>query len=66
MLTPAAIDNIISRGQWQDWVDLRKAVLADPALLDKVEQVCRPRISDPYAQRYHFWMRYVEKHRTAA
>jgi hypothetical protein len=64
--TPAAIDDIISRGQWQAWADLRKAVLADPALLDKIEQVCRSRISDPYAQRYHFWMRYVEKHRTAA
>lgn len=33
--TLAAIDDIISRGQWQDWVELRRAVLSDPALLDE-------------------------------
>ena len=64
--TYAAIDDVIARGRWRDWADLRRAVLTDRALLDKVEQVCRPYLSDPYAQRYHFWMRYVEKHRTFA
>lgn len=33
--TLAAIDDIISRGQWQDWVELRRAVLSGPALLDE-------------------------------
>ncbi|MBS0576696.1 MAG: hypothetical protein JSS45_09790 [Proteobacteria bacterium] len=64
--TLAAIDDVISRGRWGDWVELRRAVLADPSLLDKVERVCRTRASDPYAQRHHFWMRYAEEHRTAA
>jgi hypothetical protein len=64
--TLAAIDDVISRGRWRDWAELRRAVLADRALLDKVEQVCRPYLSDPYAQRHHFWMRHVEKHRTVA
>jgi len=64
--TLAAIDDVISRGRWQDWAELRQAVLADPALLDKVERVCRTYVRDPYAQRHHFWMRYAEKHRTAA
>jgi len=64
--TLAAIGDVISRGRWRDWVELRQAVLTDRALLDKVEQVCRPYLSDPYAQRHHFWMRYVEKHRTVA
>lgn len=64
--TLAAIDDVISRGRWNDWADLRRAVLADCAMLDKVERVCRSRISDPYAQRYHFWMHYVEEHRAAA
>jgi len=64
--TLAAIDDVISRGRWVDWADLRRAALADRTLFDKVERVCRPRISDPYAQRYHFWMHYVEEHRTAA
>ncbi len=64
--TLAAIDDIISRGRWQEWAELRRAVLSDRTLLDKVERVCRPHIADPYAQRYHFWMHYVEEHRSDA
>lgn len=63
--TLAAIDNTISRGQWNDWAELRQAVLSDLNLLDKVKRVCLPYIADPFAQRYHFWMNYVEKHRAA-
>lgn len=61
--TLAAIDDVISRGRWADWAELRRAVLADRSLLDKVERVCRSHISNPYAQRYHFWMNYVQEHR---
>jgi hypothetical protein len=64
--TLAAIDDVISRGQWGDWVELRRAIQADGALLDKVERVCRPYVSGPYAQRQHFWMRYVKEKRAAA
>ena len=64
--TPAAIDDVIARGRWQDWADLRRAVLVDRRLLDEVMQVCRSYISDPYAQRYHFWMQYAKTHRNAA
>lgn len=63
--TLAAINDIIARGKWDDWAELRMAVLADPALLDKVERICVPRIVDPYAQRYHFWMNYVKKRRAS-
>ncbi|HNG55609.1 MAG TPA: hypothetical protein PLR85_19675 [Nitrospira sp.] len=62
-LTLAAIDDIICRGKWRDWPDLRLAVLANPDVMDKVEKVCRPHLSDPYAQRYYFWTHYVNKHR---
>lgn len=62
--TMAAIDDIISRGRWQDWAELRRAVLADQGVMDKVERVCTPYIVDPYAQRHHFWKHYVEAHRT--
>jgi hypothetical protein len=64
--TLAAIDDVIVRGRWQDWAELRQAILADRALLDKVERVCRPYAADPYAQRHRFWLNYVESHRTAA
>jgi len=62
----AAIDDVISRGRWNDWAKLRQAALADASLLKKIEQVCRPRVACPYAQRYHFWMNYAEAHRTDA
>lgn len=62
--TLAAIDDVIIRGKWNDWAELRKAVLADSTLLSKVERVCRPYLADPYAQRHHFWMHYAEAHRT--
>ncbi len=61
-LTLAAIDDVISRGRWQDWVELRRAAIRDRALLENVQRVCRPYLGDPYAQRYHFWMHYAEEH----
>jgi hypothetical protein len=60
--TLAAIDDVITRGRWADWVELRRAVLADKSLLEKVAQLCRPHLSNPYAQRYHFWMNWSKKH----
>ena len=59
--TLAAIDDIISRGQWKDWADLRQAILSNSALIFKVEKICLNYISDPYAQRYHFWRNYVKE-----
>jgi hypothetical protein len=62
--TLAAIDDVIGQGQRADWAELRRALLADRALRDKVLQVCLAHVADPYQQRYHFWKRYVE-HRIA-
>lgn len=62
--TLAAIDDIIARGKWRDWADLRAAALVDPLLFDKIERVCRHRTVDPYAQRHHFWLHYVREKRT--
>jgi len=64
--TLAAIDDVISRGRWGDWAELRRAVLSDRSMLGKVERVCLAHSADPYAQRYHFWMRYVEEHGPAS
>lgn len=61
-LTLAAIDDIISRGKRPDWEALRRAVLAQPALWEKIVRVCRAQSADPRAQRYHFWMHYAEAH----
>jgi hypothetical protein len=60
--TLAAIDDVIARGERQHWAELRQAVLQDPSVLEKVLQVCRAHVGDPYAQRYHFWKHYAEHH----
>ncbi len=60
--TLAAIDDCIARGQRRDWIDLRRAVLADRVILEKVRRVCQVHVADQYAQRYHFWMHYAERY----
>jgi hypothetical protein len=60
--TLAAIDDVISRGRWVDWAEMRQAALKDRAMCQDIQHICRARISDPYAQRYHFWMNYVKDH----
>jgi hypothetical protein len=57
--TPVAIDDVIARGKRQDWEALRRALLADPSLAQRIRAVCQPRLANPYAQRYHFWNHYV-------
>ena len=61
-----AIDDVIERGRWSDWVSLREDCIGQPELLDGIERVCAPRIADPYAQRHHFWMSFVRQRRAAA
>jgi hypothetical protein len=58
----AAIDDVIERGKKDDWLELRRAALSDRLILDRIRKVCFAHIADPYAQRYHFWMNYVEHH----
>lgn len=60
--TLAAIDDVIGRGKRQDWADLRRAALRDRGILEKVLRVCAAHVQDPYAQRYHFWKLYAERH----
>lgn len=58
--TLAAIDDVIARGKRADWENLRSALLHSPQLAQKIRQVCRPNLANPTAQRYYFWMHYVE------
>lgn len=62
--TLAAIDDVIARGRRDDWAALRQAALADRAVMEKVLRVCQAHSADLYAQRYHFWKQYAERHLT--
>ena len=59
-LSLAAIDDVICRGSWQDWVDLRGRGLASSVVLERVQRICRPHLANGYAQRYHFWMNHAQ------
>jgi hypothetical protein len=60
--TLAAIDDVIARGNRKDWAELRQAALADRTVMEKIRGVCLAYVSDPYAQRYHFWRHYADRH----
>lgn len=60
--TLAAIDDVIGRGNRSDWAELRRAVLRDRLLLEKVLRVCAAHVKDPFDQRFHFWKHYAEQH----
>lgn len=63
--SPPAIDDVIARGSWRDWVELRRAALGDPKVMERIGRIARARAADPYSQRFHFWMHYVEERRAA-
>lgn len=62
--TLAAIDDTIARGKRRDWAELRQAALVDRTIFEKVLRVCLAHTADPYAQRYHFWKQYAQRHLT--
>ena len=64
--TPAAIDDIIQRGNLADWRDFHHAIQQDSALFDIIKRVCNAYVSDPYAQRHHYWMNYAKAYAPAA
>ena len=64
-LSLAAIDDVICRGGWQDWIDLRGRVLQSSDVFERVQRVCRPHVANGYAQRNHFWMNYAKPHSPA-
>jgi hypothetical protein len=64
-LTLAAIDNVIDRGQRESWASLLGAVDASPDVRSRVLRVCAARVSDDFAQRYHFWNNYASRQATA-
>jgi hypothetical protein len=59
--TLAAIDDIISNGQWDAWEKLRLALRRQAGIRDKILRVCNARVNDPSAQRHHFWRDYAQK-----
>ena len=56
------MDDVIARGAWTDWIDLRAAALCDRTILEKIARIAVTRANDSYAQRYHFWRNYAEAH----
>ena len=60
--TPSAIDTVIARGKRADWIALKAAALAEPALIEEIIKVCSSRIANARTQRYSAWKEFAEKH----
>jgi prepilin-type N-terminal cleavage/methylation domain-containing protein len=56
-LSLAAIDDVIARGKRKDWEELRLAVLASPAFLKKIQQVCRAHSANVNCDKQHISLR---------
>jgi hypothetical protein len=59
-----AVDDIIRRGGWRDWVALRRAAVGDPAVRERIRRLCLAAELDPEAegaQRLTFWRKYVQR-----
>lgn len=61
--TLAAIDDVICRGRWQDWADMRSAALEDPSLFASIRRICVARAPEAAAMRHRFWLHYVDARR---
>ena len=61
--TLAAVDDIIRRGGWRDWVELRRAALRDGAVLRRSQRICGAAASEQQegAQRISFWRMYAQR-----
>lgn len=46
-LTLAAIDSIIERGKWRDWLRLARAIRGDPDIAEKVAKLISARFNNP-------------------
>ena len=51
--TLAAVDDIIARGRFDDWNELRDELAHHEEVRRRVLRVCAAYHDDPYAQRYH-------------
>lgn len=58
--TLAAIDDIISRGGRNDWIELRDAIREDPAIAAKVKKICACH-AEEHGIRYDFWPVYLRQ-----
>jgi hypothetical protein len=57
--TLAAVDDVIARGRLEDWKQLRDAADMRAEIRARILRVSGAHLTDPYAQRYHFWNFYV-------
>ncbi len=59
--TLAAIDDILLRGKYVDWVELLDAMERDPTIHEKILRVCDGDRSPRPNQRYILWREYVKQ-----
>jgi len=63
---PAAVDDVIARGTWKDWIGLRDELARRPSLKGTIVQVCKGSEWNRCSQRHVFWPGYVASQEDAA
>ena len=59
--TLAAIDDILLRGEYADWVELLDAMERDPTIREKILRICESDRSTRPNQRYILWREYAKQ-----
>jgi hypothetical protein len=62
--TLAAVDDVIRRGDWRDWVLLRRAAHRDGEVLARIQRICATDAASPPqegSQRLGFWRKYAQR-----
>jgi hypothetical protein len=58
--TLAAIDDVISRGAFDDWLELYRAVSVEPDIREDIISICNNYIDDPSERCHRFWKIFIE------
>ena len=56
-----AAEDIIARGLWDDWMDLRGWCRRNPKIMEYTARAARSHAHLPHAQRHRFWLAWTEK-----
>lgn len=60
----AGVDDIIRRGGWRDWVELRRAAHRDQTVLARIQRICDAAQNcgtQEGGQRLTFWRKYAQR-----
>lgn len=59
--THTAIENVIDRGAWPDWMALFRAARNDPEVRRRVFETAEHYVDHPYTNRFKVWLNLMQR-----